>query len=104
MSKIILKTDKNETEANDILDKRWAGDYHLLCSVYTGHEVKLQVQGTNGVWNDASVQTSTGALPIKLTAVGAVLPIELVRDFKYRLVTATAGAEVEIAKKHPHGV
>lgn len=103
MSKVLLKSTKTETDPADILGPQWYGDYHLLCTTYAGHEVKMQVRGKDNVWHDASLQTASGALPVKLTAAGAVLAITLIKEWDYKLVTGTKGAVVEIAKQHPHG-
>ena len=100
MPHTLLATDKTETPDNQILGKDWAGEYQLLCTTYDSAEVVLQVRpkGTT-TWNTAKFNGQE----IKLTAVGDVLDVRLVRDYEYRLMTATAGAEVVIAKHDIHG-
>ena len=100
MPHTILATDQTETPDTHILGKDWAGEYQLLCTTYAAAAVVLQVR-PRGVetWNTATFN----GREIKLTAVGDVLDVRLVRDYEYRLITATAGAEVVIAKHNVHG-
>lgn len=101
MAHTILATDQTETPDNQILGKDWAGEYQLLCTTYASDEVVLQVRpkGTKP-W----ITAKFNGQDIKLTAVGDVLDVRLVRDYEYRLMTATAGAEVVIAKHNIYGV
>lgn len=100
MAKTLLATDQTETPDAQILGKDWAGEYQLLCTTYAADEVVLQVrpEGTE-TWNTAKFN----GRDIKLTAVGDVLDVSLVRDYEYRLMTANAGAEVVIAKHDVYG-
>ena len=100
MPHTILATDQTETPDAHILGKDWAGEYQLLCTTYASAEVVLQVRprGTQ-TWNTARFNRTE----MKLTAAGDVLDIRLMRDYEYRLMTATAGAEVVIAKHDVHG-
>ena len=100
MPHTILATDQTETPDAHILGKDWAGEYQLLCTTYASAEVVLQVRprGTQ-TWNTAKLNGTE----MKLTAAGDVLDIRLMRDYEYRLMTATAGAEVVIAKHDVHG-
>jgi hypothetical protein len=95
MAHVILTTDQTETPDKQILGKDWAGEYQLLCTTYASDEVVLQVRprGTD-TWNTAKFNGTE----IKLTGVGEVLDVRLARDYEYRLLTATTGAEVVIAK------
>lgn len=95
---IILETDQTATHEDKILNKDWAGEFQLLCTVYTSYPVKMQVRVPNGTWIDAKFNGTT----IQLTEAGEVLDIKLARDFEYQLVTDTAGAEVHIAKHNIH--
>lgn len=99
MAKVILKSDQTETPDADILGKDWYGEYQLLCSTYGTAEVVLQVRLPGGTWRNARYDGNE----IKLTAAGDTLDVKLVRDYEYRLTTATAGAEVCIAAHDPHG-
>ena len=100
MPHTILATDQTETPDDKILGKNWTGEYQLLCTTYAADAVVLQVRprGTD-TWNTAKFNGTA----IKLTAVGEVLDVRLVRDYEYRLSTANAGAEVVIAKHDVHG-
>lgn len=100
MPHTILPSTETHTPDDQILGKDWAGEYQLLCTTYDSAEVVLQVrpQGTT-TWNTAKFNGQE----IKLTAVGDVLDVRLVRDYEYRLMTETAGAEVVIAKHDVHG-
>ena len=95
---IILESDQTRTPDEKRLDKEWAGEFQLLCTVYTSHPVKMQVRPDNGEWLDAKFNGET----IQLTGVGEVLDIKIARNFEYQLVTETAGAEVHIAKHNIH--
>ena len=100
MAHVILATNQTETPDEQILGKDWAGEYQLLCTTYAADEVFLQVRvrGTE-TWINAKFNGQE----IKLTGVGDVLDIRLVRDYEYQLSTANAGAEVVIAKHNIHG-
>ena len=100
MAHTILATDQTETPDEQILGKDWAGEYQLLCTTYASDEVVLQVR-PNGTetWNTAKFN----GREIKLTGVGEVLDVRLVRDYEYQLSTENAGAEVVIAKHNVHG-
>jgi len=100
MAHTILPSTETRTSDTQILGKDWAGEYQLLCTTYASDEVVLQVRprGTT-TWNIAKFN----GREIKLTAAGEVLDVRLVRDYEYRLMTATAGAEVVIAKHDVHG-
>ena len=100
MAHTVLATDQTETPDAQILGKDWTGEYQLLCTTYDSDEVVLQVRprGTE-TWNTAKFNGQE----IKLTAVGDVLDVRLVRDYEYRLSTANAGAAVVIAKHDVHG-
>ena len=95
---IILESDQTRTPDAKRLDKEWAGEFQLLCTVYTAHPVKMQVRPDTGEWLDAKFNGE----PIQLTGVGEVLDIKIARNFEYQLVTETAGAEVHIAKHNIH--
>lgn len=100
MAKTLLATDQTETPDAQILGKDWAGEYQLLCTIYAADEVVLQVRPHGAeTWNTAKFN----GRDIKLTAVGDVLDVSLVRDYEYRLMTANAGAEVVIAKHDVYG-
>ena len=101
MPHILLATDQTETPDDQILGKDWAGEYQLLCTTYASDEVVLQVRprGNPETWNTAKFN----GREIKLTGAGEVLDARLVRDYEYRLMTATAGAEVVIAKHDVYG-
>lgn len=96
---IILGTDQLRTPDEKVLGKEWAGEFQLLCTVYTSHPVKMQIRASNGEWIDAKFNEKQ----IQLTGAGEVLDIKLARNFDYQLVTETAGAEVHIAKHNIHG-
>ena len=53
---IILESDQTQTPDEKRLDKEWAGEFQLLCTVYTSHPVKMQVRPDNGDWLDAEIQ------------------------------------------------
>ena len=99
MPHTILATDQTETPDDQILGKDWAGEYQLLCISYASDEVVLQVRPRGAeTWNTAKFN----GRDIKLTAVGDVLDVRLVRDYEYQLITENAGAEVVIAKHNIH--
>lgn len=95
---IILESKQTQTPENKVLDKQWAGEFQLLCTAYTSHPVKLQVRIHSGEWMNAKFNGKE----IQLAGQGEVLDIKLTRDFVYRLVTDTPGAEVHIAKHNVH--
>ena len=99
MAKVILKTDQTETPDADILGTDWYGEYQLLCTTYAADAVYLQVRVPDGTWQNARYDGTE----IKLTAAGDTLDVKLVKAYEYRLITATAGAEVYIAAHDPHG-
>ena len=98
MTHIILATDQTETPKDQILGKDWYGDFHLLCQTYASDEVIMQVRAKGKTWNNAF-----DGKEIKLTRAGEIVGVELVKDYEYRLITASPGAEVHIAKKDIHG-
>ena len=100
MPHTILATDQTETPDDQILGKDWAGEYQLLCTTYASDEVVLQVRPAG---TDTWITAKFNGREIKLTAVGDVLDVRLVRDYEYQLSTENAGAEVVIAKHNVHG-
>ena len=100
MPHTLLATDQTETPDDQILGKDWAGEYQLLCTIYAADEVVLQVRPRDTTtWNTAK----RNGQAIKLAAAGDVIDVRLLRDYEYRLMTATAGAEVVIAKHDIYG-
>ena len=103
--KIALSKTQTNTTANPIFGKDWAGEYQLLCTAYASDEVFLQVRPrvsegeTQLTWQNAKFNGNA----IKFTGVGEVFDLRFVRDYEYRLMTATAGAEVVIAKHDIYG-
>ena len=101
MAKVILDTDQTETPEVDILGKDWYGQFQIHCRVYGSDEVFLQANDPDDPDTDW-ITANLNGVDIKLSKVGAVLDIRLVRDMDYRLYTANAGAKVVIAKHNPH--
>ena len=99
MPHTILATDQIKTPGDEILGKDWAGEFQLQCTTYASDEVVMQVRSPGKTWNNAIFDGKE----IKLTAAGEVLDVKLVRGYEYRLITANAGAEVDIAKHNVHG-
>lgn len=96
----ILRRTQTETPDDQILGKDWAGENQLLCTVYGSDEVVLQVRPRGSTtWLNARYNSEE----IKFSAAGDIYNISLARDYEYRLSTATAGAEVVIAKHDVHG-
>ena len=101
MAKIILATDQEETPEADILGKDWYGLFQIFCTVYASDEVFLQANDPDDPDTDW-INANLNGVDIKLSRVGAVLDVKLVRDIDYRLYTANPGAKVVIAKHNPH--
>ena len=100
MAKIILKTDQTETAEADILGEDSYGRYNIT----------LEVKGTTPVFFQRRVAKDKpfrnarfNDTEITLKEVGDNFDVDLTKDFDYRCVTETAGAEVWIAKHDPHG-
>lgn len=93
---ILLEPDQPKTK---ILGKEWSGEFQIACEAYTSHPVRLQFRvRPDKDWRDAKYKGTN----IQLAGLGEVLDIKLTRNFDYRLVTNTPGAEVHIAKHDIH--
>ena len=100
MAQTILNSDKEESR---ILGKDWYGKYQIACMVYTGHPVKLEFRNPDhstrgGTW----ITARFNGTEIVFNAAGDVFDFVFVRDFDYRLITDTAGAEIDVGKHDPH--
>ena len=99
MATEILAITETKTSNTKILDKRWAGEFQLLCTTYAADPVKMQIREEDGEWMDAKFNGNQ----IQLTGKGEVIDVKLARDYDYQLVTANPGARVVIAKHNVHG-
>ena len=100
MASTILKSTSKESE---ILGKDWYGEFQLFCSVYTDSPVQLQCRNPQRGEETPWLQASFNGKDIVFEKAGAVLDFRLTRGFEYRLITANAGAEIDIDKHNPHG-
>lgn len=105
---IVLKKTDTNADTNTVLGADYEGDYQIGCTAYAA-DVTLQWRPrsetgeTDHAWLPAFLQTSSGAVAIRLTRAGAVLDITLIKDFDYRFITASAGSEVVMGKHDRSG-
>ncbi len=98
MARVILKSDKTETEDSDILGTDSYGEYQLTCSVAGAAPAKLQIRPPDGTFNTVRYNGEE----VELSEVGDTFDLKATREFEYRLITATAGVEIWIDKHDPH--
>lgn len=99
MARVILETTQPHTPDTGILGKDWYGEYQLTLEVAGTTPVILQRRvAPDREWKNARFNSTD----ISLSAEGDTLDVKLARDFDYRCLTETAGAEVWIAKHNPH--
>ena len=101
MAQTILTADKKESRT---LGKDWYGRYQIACMVYTSHPVTLQFRNpAHSDRGETWIPARHNGTEIVFRAAGDVFDFAFVRGFDYRLVTGTAGAEIDIDKHDPHG-
>ena len=93
----VLKVTEDVTPEERVLGERYFGTYQFFCSVYTSHEVKLEIKEEGSTWQTLRI----GGEEVKFTAAGDVMGVPIAREFQYRCTTPTAGARIVMSKHDP---
>ena len=96
--RVFLEVGDTVSKDSQILGPHSFGDYHVWCSIYTSHPVKIEAREKDGDWHTVRI----GGSELTITSVGDLMGLPVAKDLEYRCVTDTAGARVVLSKANPY--
>ena len=101
MATTILKADQT---ASTVLGRDWFGQYQIGCMVYGSTPVILQWRNPDHPTRGTTwINAKFNGADIMFEEAGAALDFIFTKNFEYRFITATAGAEIDLDKHDPSG-